>query len=130
MARYLLDSDAIIDYFAAFPGTVALLDELMERGDTLCVCDVVIAEVYSGIAPKDRQDADLYLDSLEFVATSRASARVAGEWRYAFARQGIKLPTTDAIVAATAREDAATVITGNARHFPMPEVSLLLLPRP
>jgi predicted nucleic acid-binding protein len=39
------------------------------------------------------------------------------------------LPLTDALIAATAVEHNATVVTGNVRDYPMPEVSILPLPR-
>jgi predicted nucleic acid-binding protein len=37
---------------------------------------------------------------------------------------------TDSLIAATAIDHAAVLVTGNAKDFPMPEVMLLPLPRP
>ena len=129
MARFLLDTDAVIDYLRGFPGSVALLRDLHQRGDLLCICDVVIAEVYTGLGPRDRTKAEDLLDTCQFLHTSREAAKQAGEWRYFYARQGITLSTADALVAATAHAHAATIVTGNMDDYPMKEASKLPLPR-
>jgi hypothetical protein len=49
MARFLLDTDAVIDQLKGFADTVALLRTLHEAGEDLCVC----AEVRGhGAAPR------------------------------------------------------------------------------
>lgn len=130
MARYLLDTDAIVDYLAGFPSTVSLVRKLHERGESLCVCDVVIAEVYAGLLPKDRDKGRRLLSSCLFLPTTPESAQQAGEWRHAYARRGVVLSTTDALVAATAQDHQATLVTANKDHYPMESVSVMLLPRP
>ena len=102
----------------------------MGDGRTLCTCDIVITEVYSGLRPHERPRAEVFLSSLQFLPASPNAARRAGEWRYDYARQGIQLPTTDCLIAAIAAEYDATVVTGNVRHFPMADVATLALPRP
>ena len=130
MSRHLLDSDAAIDFLYGIPASVALLRQLVHQGNRLCTCDVVNAEVFSGLDPSDRQRGWEFLSSLEFLATTAAASRHAGEWRYDFARRGIALATTDTLIAAVALEHQAALITGNVRHFPMPGLSLVPLPRP
>ena len=130
MARCLLDTDAIIDYLSGIPSSVTLIQDLHERGDTLCVCDVVIAEVYAGLRPNHREAAEKLLTACTFLPTSAAIAQRAGMWRYDFARKGVQLSTTDTLVAATAHGHDATIVTGNAKDYPMPEITLLALERP
>ena len=129
MGRYLLDTDAIIDYLLGIPGSVTLIQEIHERGDTLCVCDVVIAEVYAGLRPNHREAAEKLLSACTFLPTSAAIAQQAGAWRYDFARKGVQLSTTDTLVAATAHGNDATVVTGNTKDYPMEEITLLPLER-
>lgn len=129
MARYLLDTDAIIDYLFGIPSSVSLIQDLHERGDTLCVCDVVIAEVYAGLRPQHGEAAEKLLSACTFLPTSLAIAQQAGMWRYDFARKGVQLATTDTLVAATAHAHGATIVTGNTKDYPMPEISLLPLER-
>jgi predicted nucleic acid-binding protein len=129
MASYLLDTDAIIDYLLGIPSTVTMIQELHGRGDTLCVCDVVIAEVYAGLRTQHRQAAEKLLSACTFLPTTLPIARQAGQWRYDYARKGIPLATTDTLVAAVAHTHGATIVTGNTRDYPMPELSLNPLER-
>lgn len=129
MTAYVLDTDAVIDYFKGFPSTLDLIRGLTQQGDDLCTCDVVVAEVHSGLAPSDRQRGDAFLSALRFLPTSPRAARQAGRWRYDYARRGRQLPTTDCLVAAIAYDHGFTVITGNRADFPMPELNVRLLTR-
>jgi hypothetical protein len=129
MARYLLDTDAIIDHLVGHVPSVALIQELHSRGDALCTCDVVVTELYAGVRPGDREKARRLLAALQLLPTSFDVARQAGEWRYTYARRGRALATTDVLIAATAHAHQATIVTGNGDDYPMPELSLLALPR-
>ncbi|MGH2617604.1 MAG: PIN domain-containing protein [Thermomicrobiales bacterium] len=129
MTRYLLDTDAVIDVFNGYSPTVDLVQGLYEQGDTLCTCAVVMAEVYAGLHPPERERGQVFLRSLQFLATPPGAARQAGLWRYDFARQGIQLATTDCLIAAIAHNHGTTLITGNIDDFPLPGLSRLRLPR-
>lgn len=130
MSLHLLDTDAVIDLLKNVPDTVSLIQGLHDQGDTLSTCDVVLGEVFSGLHPSDRTRATPLLDGLHYLITTAETARRAGEWRYDYARRGQQLTITDCLVAATAVDHAATLVTGNTKDFPMPEVTLLPLPRP
>jgi predicted nucleic acid-binding protein len=125
----LLDTDAIIDYLRRRSPALALLGNLYARGDDLCVSDVVVAEVYSGVHENIRPRVERLIDSLQFLVTSPEVAVQAGEWRYEYRRGGRQLGVADCLIAATAHAHAATVVTGNVRDFPMPEVVVLELPK-
>lgn len=129
MGYFLLDTDAIIDYLAGVASSVKLIQDLHDRGDSLCVCDVVIAEVYSGLRPQDREKAEKLPSACTFLSTQAEDARTAGSWRYEHARRGITLSTTDVLVAATAHGHKATIVTGNQDDYPMNEAEVLPLPR-
>lgn len=130
MSLALLDSDAVIDFLRGIEPSVELLESLVSAGDTLGICDVVVAEVYSGLRPDSRPKVASVLSGFAYLETSPGTARQAGEWRYDFARQGIVLSTSDVLVAATALAHRARLITGNASHYPMPDLALIPLPRP
>jgi tRNA(fMet)-specific endonuclease VapC len=125
MTLHLLDTDSVIDYLAGRPDTVALLEQLNAQGDTLCVCDIVIAEVYSGLLQRDWSRGQSFLAGMTFLTTTPAMAQQAGEWRFSFARRGTPLATTDCLIAATAHGNQAIVVTGNVKDFPMEEVRVL-----
>ena len=129
MAAFLLDSDAVIDYLNLWQPTVELINGLTQEGHMLFTCDLVLAEVYAGLPPYPGIRAEDFLSNLIFLQSSRRAAIRAGEWRYLYARRGLNLPNYDVLIAATALERDATLVTGNVRHYPMPELSLLTLPR-
>jgi predicted nucleic acid-binding protein len=119
-----------MDQFAGYAPTVQLLEDLDNRGEELCVCSVVLSEVYAGLRPDAVSRARLLLDRCLYLGTSEAAARIAGEWRSAYRRQGIQLQTPDVLVAATSVEHGATLVTANLGHYPMSEVAILPLTRP
>jgi predicted nucleic acid-binding protein len=129
MARVLLDTDAVVDYLKGIADTVALIRGLHRAGETLCTCDIVVAEVFAGLLVQDYQHGVTFLEACEFLPTTMPIARQAGEWRFRYARTGITIATTDAIVAAIAYHHQVRIVTANVRDYPMPEVSTLALPR-
>lgn len=129
MTGYLLDSDAVVDYLKGFASTVMFIRQLGAQGHQLCTCGVVECEVYTGLPPKQRSQAEQLLDALEYLPTSRGAARQAGHWRNAYRSRGVQLSATDCLIAATAHEGGAAVITANVRDFPMPELTIVPLPR-
>jgi predicted nucleic acid-binding protein len=129
MSLHLLDSDAIIDFLKGFASTAAFIQDLPTQGHISCSCDIVVAEVYAGLAPRERARAQQFLVTLQFLPTSEVAAQQAGLWRYDFARRGVTLPATDTIIAAVAFEHGATVVTGNVRHYPMTGLTIAPLPR-
>ena len=156
MSRYLLDSDAIIDYLKGVATTIELIHQLGRQGHQLCTCDVVECEVYAGLPPAHRDRAEPLLNALEYLLIPRHAARQAGNWRRTYRTQGLQLvlqpqigdprtggrdesrpvsrgagvlATTDCLIAAVAHAHDAQLVTANLRDFPMPEVTVLPLPR-
>ncbi len=89
----------------------------------------MLAQIHTGLSDEARAVADPVLNALTFLASNASVGVRAGQWRYSFARQGMTLALTDAIIAATVAEWNATVVTGNAKDYPMPELSLLPIAR-
>ena len=127
MTLRLLDSNVIMDLLNGVPEIDHVVRQLFESGDTVCTCDVVIAEVLSGVHPPHRPVTQMFLERCRFLPSTPTIGERAGTWRSGYLRQGITLSIPDLLIAATAVEYDATLLTRNARHFPMPELSTLLL---
>jgi predicted nucleic acid-binding protein len=122
---YLLDTTALIDVSKGFQPSRSKIRTMISSGDQLAVCSISVAEFATGLHPQERDEWREFLGRLLFWDISREAAFQAGIWRYDFSRPGVQLSTTDALIAATAWQHQATIVTNNARHYPMPEVTLM-----
>lgn len=129
MTLHLLDSDAVIDFLKGIQSTTVFIQALPNHGHIACSCDIVISEVYAGLAPHEGAAAQQFLSTLYFLPTTEAAAQQSGIWRYAFARRGVTLSTTDTLIAAVAAEHGASIVTGNVRDYPMTGITVIPLPR-
>ena len=125
MADYLLDATALIDYLRGRRGIIELVNTLANQGHQLGLCCISVAEVYAGLSEEERAGADRLADAMDYHEISREVAKEAGRFRYEFARRGTTLTTTNTLIAATAIDLGATLITANTRDFPMQEIELL-----
>lgn len=128
MPQYLLDTTVIVDYLRGRRSVIELLTSLGQAGHRLGICCVSIAETYAGLHPQDRAKADLLIHGLEVYNISSEAAKIAGGLRYDFARRGVTLHITDALIASVAIEEKATLITANLKDFPMQD--LQIMPQP
>ena len=119
MAKYLLDTTALIDHLRGRKEVVDLMTSLAQEGHVLGTCAVNVAEVHAGLREAERGRADRLLDRLELYQLSRAVATLAGRYRYESARRGVTIAITDALIAGAAVKEGATLITANVRDFPM-----------
>jgi hypothetical protein len=99
----------------------------LSKGTSLACCPVNITEVYSG-RPGEETKTEALLNSLEYLAVTPEIARQAGLLRRDWQKKGQTLSYTDVTIAAVALNHEAPLLTGNKKHFPMPELQLLPLP--
>lgn len=125
MTRYLLDTDVLIDFSKSIESVTQQLLTWIDGTDIVAVCAISIAEFSAGLTREQAARAESFLTSLTYWDISRHAASHAGQDRYSFARAGISITTTDALLAAVAREYAATLVTSSLKDFPMEDVSLL-----
>jgi tRNA(fMet)-specific endonuclease VapC len=128
MSKYLLDTTVLIDHLRGRQPVVELITGLAKAGDELGVCPINVAELYSGLNEKYRVIAEKLINSLEYWEATRETSKIAGSYRYEFARKGVTLTTADALVAAIAIGHGATLVTANAKHYPMAEIVILQQP--
>ena len=125
MANYILDTTVLIDHLRGRREVVELVTGLARQSHQLGVCCINIAELYSGLSDEEHSKADRLIDHLDYYDISPDIAKLAGSYRFNFAKKGLTLTTSDTLVAATAITQDATLITANIKDYPMEEIKLL-----
>jgi predicted nucleic acid-binding protein len=117
VARILLiDTDVLVDYLREFPPAVEYLEALEED---LCTSSIVVAELYGGVREgKERQALESLLSVFEIKPIEADLAERAGLLRRDYARKH-STGLAHALIAATAQQSGADLVTLNAKHFPM-----------
>ena len=128
MSIYLLDTSVIIDALNNKRRRGELLIGLAEQGHLLACCSINVTEVYAGMREEEQASTAELLDSLQFYPVTFPIARLAGFLKRDYSRKGITLAIGDVTVAAVALYHHLTLITDNAKHYPMKGVSLYPLP--
>ena len=116
MPRFLIDTDVIIEYLRGRDRTVNFLETL--KGELL-VSVITVAELYSGVKGSEEERVlDQFLLAFSILPVDEKAARRGGFYRRDYnASHGTGL--ADALIASTAEEANAVLVTFNRRHFPM-----------
>lgn len=128
MPNFLLDTNILILALRKHDPTLDLLDNLQQQG-ILHISVITRAEVLAGMHPHEEARTLSLLQPLDCLPVESAVADQAGRWVYQYARKGIQLSIPDALIGATAAQYELTLVTTNASHFPMPEISLHTMQR-
>ena len=124
MPVYLLDTGILIRHLRNRPGYRELVHRLNQGGD-LCISAFTRVEVLRGMRDHERERTFTLLDSFFTQVIDRDTADRAGEWLRTWQARGVILGGPDAVIAASALQVGAALVTTNARHFPMPELVVL-----
>lgn len=119
-ARYLVDTDWVINYLNGHPATTARLQTLQPEGLALSV--VSLAELYEGVfystKPAENEQAlKGFLSVVEVVGVNDAIARRFGKERGRLRAAGQMIGDADLFIGATALVHGLTLLTNNRRHF-------------
>jgi predicted nucleic acid-binding protein len=117
VTRYLLDSTFLIDHLRGSPDAVQRLRKMNESGHDAIVTDITVSELWSGRRPGSEPEIERFLRYIEYVHPGPETARLAGLWRAEARERGRTIGTPDALIAATAVDLDATVLTRNVRDF-------------
>jgi len=114
--RLLLDTDVLIEYLRGREEAIEYLEELTSD---LYLSVISVAELFAGVK-SDEEERSLQQFFLVFVVlpVTERVARRGGLYRRDF-RPSHGSGLADALIAATAEENGASLVTFNRRHFPM-----------
>lgn len=123
----MLDSTVLIDYLRGRPA-VARVAGLIDAGDIPATTAINVEEIVRGLRAAEMDAATDLFAGLEVFAVDAAAAWQAGDWRRSFAERGVTLWQADCLIAATAQVNGATLVTGNPKDFPMPDLAVVHWP--
>jgi predicted nucleic acid-binding protein len=121
MSDYLLDTHILILCFRSTAGYRELLDSLA-IDDVLYISAITRLEIVRGMKDRERQATFNLLDSVETIDVTIVVADMAGELIRSWRAKGMIVGEADAIIAATALQFGLSLVTTNAKHFPMPDL--------
>ena len=122
MSKVVVDTDVLIDVLR---GREAVKTFLLEAtAQAVPCCSVIsVAEIHGGMHPEERDLTAALLDGLVILPVTRPIAELAGQFKYRTKHRQLEL--ADCLIAATAVVEGASLATGNARDYPMAEVTVL-----
>ncbi len=121
--RLLLDTDVLVEYLRGRPKAVEYLEGLTSD---LYLSVISVAELFAGVkGDEEERSLKQFLLAFAILPVTEKVARLGGLYRRDFkSSHGTGL--ADALIAATAVENGANLVTFNRRHFPM--VSRITVP--
>lgn len=114
--RLLVDTDVLVDYLRGRPEAVGFLEA---RTEVLLLSAITVAELFAGVREgKERTALQTFLTAFEIVSVGREIAERGGLYRRDYGRSH-NTGLADALIAATAEQAPARLVTLNRKHFPM-----------
>jgi len=114
----MIDSDVIINHLrrrAPLSDYLGDLDPLVQYGCST----IVVAEIYAGMRPAEEAATRQLIDSFIHFPVTTEVAEKAAILKREHRGSGLTLALDDCLIAATALIEKATLVTGNAKHYPM-----------
>lgn len=114
--RLLIDTDVLVEYLRGRGEAVKYLEGL--KAD-LHLSVISIAELFAGVRGEEEEKSlNQLLETFVVLPVTQEAARLGGLYRRDYGpSHGTGL--ADALIAATAEEAGADLVTFNQRHFPM-----------
>jgi len=124
-SSYLIDSDVLIDHLREYRSALDFIDSLILDGAEVWFSVISEAEIYSNVWPGEEARIRALFGALTRLNVNGVIARKAGEYRASY-RRSHRMALPDALIAATALVHQSTLITRNIRHYPMPDIQVVM----
>jgi len=123
MSDYILDSGILIRHLRNYSGYPGLVKRLTDEA-RVHISAMTRLEIVRGLHEPERQGTFALLNSLETIAVTSGIADLAGELIRSWRERGATIGDVDAIIAASASSRGLALVTTNARHFPVKELTI------
>jgi predicted nucleic acid-binding protein len=117
----VLDSSVVIDLLRGYIADESVLSPAREP---VMISAITVHEVLVGLRDGEGELTNAVLESFAVVPLGIAEAGLSARWRRHYKSQGVTLAVTDTVIAATAALRGVPLLTGNVKHFPMPELQV------
>lgn len=121
---YLIDTDILIWVLRGNKKYEEILQNLKDK-KALSISTITIAEIYKNIFPSEIVRTEGLLNEFQTWDVTSHIAKQAGLYWQQYSKQLKNLSLTDCLIAGTANLHNATLISLNARHFPMKDIRVL-----
>lgn len=113
------DTDILIWILRQDKALVGRFKEVVrETGGNIFITPVQVAEIYSGIRPKERVKVELFIESLNILDIDGRMGQLAGDFLQKYGKSH-SVTMADALVAAAAKANIFRLWTMNKKHYPM-----------
>ena len=120
----LVDTDVAIDFLRRCDYAQKLLEHWAGEG-LLAISTLTHLEIYQGMRTGEEGATNAFLDGLTSVVVDVPVARRAGRMLGELRSKGLTMGIADAIIAATALELGAPLLTNNVEHYPFPDLKVI-----
>src|SRR3989344_1559544 len=121
---YLVDTDVLIWALRGNKSFEGLLQNLKDKG-SLSISTVTIAEIYKNIFPSEIVKTEKVLSELQTWDVTEEIAKQAGLYLQEYIKKLKNLSLIDCFIASTANVNNLTLVSLNAKHFPMKDIKTL-----
>jgi len=120
----ILDTDIAIDFLRRRDYARDLLNHWASEG-LLAISTLTHLEIYQGIKTGEEGATNAFLDGLVSIVVDIPIARRAGTILGGLRSKGMTIGIADAIIAATALQFGAPLLTNNVEHYPFPNLKVI-----
>lgn len=116
MKKLLFDTDILIDYLRGRDDVKEYIDNIH---DDIYISVITVAELYADVRKgEESKELEMFIETFDVVSLNKNIAIAGGLYRNQY-KPSHGTGLADAIIAASAQEIGAQVVTLNIKHFPM-----------
>jgi predicted nucleic acid-binding protein len=120
----ILDSDVIIESLRGNETVISSLKKHYQGGASISFTAISVAEIYAGVRQHEEKAVQNFFLNLNFISFTEDMGIKAGEYLRTFQKtHGIGI--ADALIAACTVLTKASLMTLNAKHYPMRDVRII-----
>ena len=91
---------------------------LLETNGHVFITPVQVAEIYSGMRPKEKVKVETFIDALNILDIDKRMGKLAGDFLRTYGKSH-SVTMADALVGAAAKVNVFKLWTMNKKHYPM-----------